>query len=61
MAGSTAGPNEKGRATRRLPETPGDMRPLPFFFFFATQHSLQDLSSPSRDQTRVHRSESAES
>ena len=59
MAGSTAGPNEKGRATRRLPETPGDMRPLPFFF--AAQHNLQDLSSPSRNQTHVHRSKSAES
>ena len=32
-----------------------------FFFFPAPPHSLQDLSSPTRDWTRAHGSESTES
>ena len=32
-----------------------------FFFFKATQHGMQDLSSPTRDQTHALSSESTES
>ena len=32
-----------------------------FFFFLATQHGMQDFSSPTRDQTHALSSESTES